>query len=82
MDMNQKISRIVSQISQLPKKDKDDIDELLRHDEWGVALETICGTLSEDKISISQAIYEAIRVAGQEMEMESATWEVLKPLIT
>ena len=79
--MEQRIREIVNSISGLPEKDRDNILEFLFHNEWGVVLETLCAVIIEENILITQDVYNAIKNAGEDMKMESATWEYLIFLI-
>jgi hypothetical protein len=82
MEMAERILKIVDRISDLPVSDRDSINELLEHDEWGVALETLCGALYEEEIKIPRTAFEEIKAAGEEMELEPSLWENLQFLIT
>ncbi|HZG79401.1 MAG TPA: MafI family immunity protein [Brevibacillus sp.] len=81
MQMGQRILKIIDLISDLPESDRNSLNELLEHDEWGVALETLCGALYEEEINITKTIFEEIKAAGVEMELESSLWESLEFLI-
>ncbi|MGE7274883.1 MafI family immunity protein [Brevibacillus panacihumi] len=81
MEMGQRILKIIDLISDLPARDRNSLNELLEHDEWGVALESLCGALCEEKIKITRTIFEEIKATGGEMELESSLWESLEFLI-
>jgi hypothetical protein len=82
MDIEHRLKEIVDGISGLPARDRDEIRDLLTtHNEWGVALETLCAAIRDEQLGITQATYDAIRHAGEDMELEPATWEELAPLV-
>ncbi|MNT68056.1 hypothetical protein D3C72_2062520 [compost metagenome] len=80
MDIENTIGLALDSIKSLPMRDKESIIELLDHNEWGVALETLCAAIYEDKLAISQETYSLIKEVGLEMEMEPYNWENIKPL--
>ncbi len=80
MDIENKIRMALDSFENLPIRDREFILELLVHNEWGVALETLCAVIYEDKLIISQEIYSLIEKVGLEMEMDSTNWVKVKPL--
>lgn len=81
MDLSSEIFNLVRNIVGLPEKDRNFIIELLEHDEWGVAFESICGAILEDKIPISNEIFGKVCELGKKMDLDSSTWECLHNLI-
>jgi len=81
MEIVQEIVQILELISCLSNKDFNDVNELLDHNEWGIAFELLCSALFQDKIQISQEAYEKIENAGKVMELDYSLWEVLRPLV-
>ena|SRR5215469_6586666 len=83
MDMERRPKEIVDGIAGVPARDRDEILDLLTtHNEWGVALETLCAVIRDEHLGITQAVYDAIRRASEDMELElePATWEHLPRL--
>ncbi|WP_148927486.1 MafI family immunity protein [Paenibacillus methanolicus] len=64
MDIETKIFKLLDSIKSLSMRDKESIQELLEHNEWGVALETLCASIFEDKLDISQDTYLLIKEVG------------------
>jgi hypothetical protein len=82
MDMEHRVKEIVDGIAGLSVRDRDEINNLLlTHNEWGLALETLGAVIRDEQLRITQATYDAIRHAGEDMELEPATWEELAPLV-
>ncbi|GGI17875.1 MafI family immunity protein [Gottfriedia solisilvae] len=71
MNLNSQIKNIVDGMSVLSKNDIQAINELLVHDEWGVALEHLCASIIEDNINISNEQFIEIRNIGEKK------WKVL-----
>lgn len=81
LDLIRQIKNIIEGMGELSKNDIQAINELLMHDEWGVALEHLCASIMEDKINISNEQFIEIGNIGEAMEMEGSLWEELKHLI-
>jgi hypothetical protein len=81
MDKAKVLLEIVNGISVFPEKDKMDIEEYIKHDEWGIALETICSAVLEDRILVDKKIFKKISDVGTEMEMDSSLWNDIARLI-
>lgn len=81
--MNQcdKISYIVEQITAFTMEEQKEVYEYLNHNEWGIALETLSEILCTRNIIITRDIYKQIKNAGEKMEMDSSTWEIIEHLI-
>lgn len=77
MDIQLKIIEITNNLN-LAKKDKQDIDEYLDHNELGLAFEVLCVSIERYKIKISQKNYEMINTLGIQMEMDNNLWFSLK----
>lgn len=63
------------------KKDRENIDEYLDHNEWGLAFEVLCAAIQESNIKISQENYEIISVLGNQMELDHKLWSALESLM-
>lgn len=77
MDIQLKIIEIANNLN-IAKKDKQDIDEYLDHNELGLAFEVLCISIERYKIKISQKDYEIINALGIQMEMDNNLWFSLK----
>lgn len=77
MDIQLKIIEVTNNLN-ITKKDKQDIDEYLEHNELGLAFEVLCVSIERDKIKISQKDYEIINTLGLQMEMDNNLWFSLK----
>lgn len=77
MDIQLKIIEITNNLN-ITKKDKQDIDEYLDHNELGLAFEVLCVSIERYKIKISQEDYEIINTLGVQMEMDNNLWLSLK----
>ena len=77
MDIQLKIIEITNNLN-IAKKDKQDIDEYLEHNELGLAFEVLCVSIERYKIKISQKDYEIINTLGIQMEMDNNLWFSLK----
>lgn len=60
------------------KKDRENIDEYLDHNEWGLAFEVLCAVIQESNIKISQENYEIINMIGNQMELDHKLWSALE----
>lgn len=49
--------------------------EIIEHDEWGIALETICSVLEQENIPVEKDIFNKIEEIGLYMEMDQSLWE-------
>lgn len=81
MDKAKVLLEIVNGISAFPEKDKIDVQEYIEHDEWGIALETICSAVLEDRVIVDKKIFKKISDVGTEMEMDSSLWNDIARLI-
>lgn len=77
IDIQLKIIEVTNNLN-ITKKDKQDIDEYLEHNELGLAFEVLCVSIERDKIKISQKDYEIINTLGLQMEMDNNLWFSLK----
>ncbi|AEH46537.1 MafI family immunity protein [Parageobacillus thermoglucosidasius] len=75
MNLNILLKEIVRNITNLPLKDEKDILEFIEHEEWGLALETICSVIEQEDITIDKDIFSKIKEAGIYMEMDKSLWE-------
>lgn len=76
MNFNQIL--VIAKIIKIPVKDIDAITEYLDHVEWGIAFETLCSAIEQDKIEISANEYVLIKEIGEYMNMDERLWEVFK----
>ncbi len=77
MNMVSKIAAISRELN-IGKKDKEDIEEYLDYNEWGLAFEVLCTAIQESNIKISQEDYEIINMLGTQMELDRKLWGALK----
>lgn len=75
MDYITIIRGILKEINQIPKKDFKNIDEYLENNEWGIALETLCAVIRDEKIEITSSNLNKIKLISEEMELESYNWK-------
>lgn len=69
------LKEIVKNITNFPPKDEKDICEFIEHEEWGIALETICSVIEQEDIPIEKDIFRKIEEVGIYMEMDKSLWE-------
>ena len=70
---------ILRDIQDFPENDKASVEEdIIKHGEYEIALESICGVLFEDKIVISNNLFERIMGIGNKMKMDSIFWDSIK----
>lgn len=58
----------------LPAQDINEIAEYLSYNEWGIAFEILCTSITDNKIIIRKAQYDEIESIGAEMEMDNSLW--------
>lgn len=75
MNRYNEIFNIIEQIVELSDIEKDEVFEFLEHNEWGIALETLCANLVEEDIVTTSHVFKQIEKVGKHMEMDSFTWE-------
>jgi hypothetical protein len=78
MNLHNEIFSIIEKIVELSDIEKDEIFEFLEHNEWGIALETLCAILVEEDIVITSLVFKQIEKVGMHMEMDSFTWEGIR----
>ncbi|MBO9458114.1 MafI family immunity protein [Labrenzia sp. R5_0] len=49
------------------------------HGEWGIAFENLCTQLKEFDVFPNEHEYQAIRTAGESMEIDPQSWNFLAP---
>jgi hypothetical protein len=81
--MRNKVISIVGEVidavdGKLPVENINDARELLEHNEWGEALSLIYTQLYEYDVKISQSTLDQIKLAGEQMGLDSKGWEVLE----
>jgi len=74
MNVETEIKAIVEHIDGLPKKDRIIVLDYLEHREWGIALEHLCATISEENIQISEPIFHLIKDVSTHMKI----WEGIR----
>ncbi|MFC4776216.1 MafI family immunity protein [Paenibacillus sp. GCM10023252] len=72
MDITKEILEIVNMTTELPQEDFDFILELLEHDEWGVAFETLCAAILEEGLPIAQETYTKLESLCHAMGMDKS----------
>lgn len=80
MNIALEISKMSYQFK-IGKKDRENIDEYLDHNEWGLAFEVLCAAIQENNIKISQENYEIINMIGNQMELDHKLWSALESLM-
>jgi len=81
MDKSKILIDILNKIEGFPQKDKKNVDDLIEHNEWGVALEIICSVILQEKIMVSKRVYDEIINVGNEMKMEPCLWKGISNLL-
>ncbi|WP_042462545.1 MafI family immunity protein [Neobacillus dielmonensis] len=81
MELNNLLKEIIKNITNLPLKDEKDILEFIEHEEWGIALETICSVIEQEYIPVDKDIFSKIEEAGLYMEMDKSLWEEISKQI-
>ena len=78
MNLENNIRAIMEQMKNLPQIDRDHIIEYLDHNEWGIAVEHLCSSIREEKILLSESLYEKIRQVSEQMEIWNDIREEIK----
>jgi hypothetical protein len=65
------ITEILNTIDNFPPEPARWIEDDLEQSELGMALQIMCGTIVEEKISISKAVYKRIIKVGKKIGFES-----------
>lgn len=81
MELNNLLKEIVKNITNLPLKDKKNILEFIEHEEWGIALETICSVIEQQGIPVDKNTFSKIEEAGLYMEMDKSLWKEISKQI-
>ena len=81
MNISDTIYNLTESIKGVPQKDKADIFEYIENDEWGVAYETLCSVIEQEKLPITKEDYDAIKEVGLLMKMDACYWEDISNLI-
>jgi hypothetical protein len=61
--------------------DREYLEELITHNEGGIAFEEIVATIVYHKIKITEQNYEKFIIAGKSMNLQSSKWEKLKEFV-
>lgn len=80
-DIVRRIEKLVQRINAIPADGRRYVIELAYHNEWGLALDTLCFQIDEHDISITNEDYKEIVSLGNIMNMEESIWTELKRLI-
>ena len=80
-NLEERIIKLVQGINGIPEVEKVDIIEFASHNEWGLALDTLCFQLDEHDILITKEDYQEIARLGNSMDMQESIWIGLKRLI-
>ena len=80
-NIENRIINLANKISGLSNVDRKNIIEFADHNEWGLALDTLCSQIYEYGIVITKDIYEEIKQLGNCMEIDETTWSYLKTLV-
>ena len=56
-----------------------EVTTFLEAGEYGIALETLCSIIIEEKKSVTEEVYTLIDELGRQMEMDSSTWSRIRP---
>ncbi len=75
--MEERIIQITKRIPQIPQRDLTEIADMLEHNEWGLAFEIVCSSVTEGNITIDKETYAEKAKVGLAMGMESARWDHL-----
>ncbi|MCE5293866.1 MAG: MafI family immunity protein [Chlamydiales bacterium] len=65
----------------ITSRDREYLEELITHNEGGIAFEEIVATIVYQKIKITAQDYEKFMIAGKSMNRQSSEWEKLKDLV-
>ena len=63
---------------QLPEADKAFVEEMLEHNEFGVAFDALIDAIREDRIALTEADLNSIEAIGREMNVDPKRWEQLR----
>lgn len=75
MNLSLLMREIINAITDFPDEDKLSVQEFLDHHEWGIALETICEVLKQERMVINIDTYRKITLCGYAMDMKPTLWE-------
>ncbi len=59
----------------LPIRDIQEIAEYLNYNEWGLAFEILCTSITDNQIVISKRQYDVIKLVGEKMDMDCGLWK-------
>lgn len=80
--LTKELQAVVAAFSErLPQATLDSADDLIRHGEYGEALEIICTQVYEYEVPVTAKTYSEIERCGQRMEMDEASWSFLRELL-
>jgi len=78
MNISDMINNIAKGIQGIPEKDIANILEYIENNEWGIAYETLCSVIEQEKLIITREEYDIIKKLGLLMKMDSYYWEDIK----
>ena len=59
----------------LPERDINDIAVYLEHDEWGLAFEVLCISITENGLTVNKETFYHIMRMGEQMKMPKGLWD-------
>ncbi len=80
-NVEDRVIGLAKKIEKLSEEDHQNIIDLAEHNEWGVALDSLCHQLYEYDIKITKSDYDEICGLGKEMGMNVDEWLFLKELV-
>lgn len=81
-DLKEAIALVTDALRQSDYPERiEDVNEYIRFNEGGLALEILCENLYEFSCPVPQKAYDLLKEAGIKMEIDSRYWEMLKPLV-
>ena len=75
MNISVDIYNLTKNIQGIPEKDLADILEYIENNEWGIAYETLCCSIEQGNLTITEEEYDTIKKIGLMMKMDSCYWE-------
>ena len=65
----------------LTANQRDDMQAFIVAGEWGLAVQTLCEVLYEDKLPLAPKAYTLIERVGRHIGLAPRYWEVLQPQV-
>ena len=80
--LTKELQAVVAAFSEhLPQATLDSAEDLIRHGEYGEALDLICTQVYEYEVPVTAETYSEIERCGQRMDMDDASWGFLQELL-